>query len=314
MHLLAAGPVAVNPARLLFGRHVKGRDPWSLVVALLLLAACPRRPLSFGPQGQIQDPNEIVKALAARSAKLHRLRSEVSFSADSARGRGSTSGLVAAERPAHLHLELDDFFGNPAAVLTTEGTTLGLYQASSNTFATGPASPYNVARLVPIELPVNEAVDLLFGDPQPLGPRVQSFFVDRARYSYALLFTAGNGAQERRQRIDVDTETLVPVGETVEGWEPFEARFSELRSRFWASRRAAARGRFAWGKDQAQLQEPRDQPSPRSRPLHSATGGTARRAGERAGVEGGMTRTRKRFVALCWPGVTHAYVRRPCGP
>jgi hypothetical protein len=199
-------------------------------VAALLLAACPRRPLSFGPQGEIQDPNEILRALASRSAKLHSLRSEVSFSADGSRGRGSTAGLVAAERPAHLHLELDDFFGNPAAVLTTEGTTLGVYQASSNTFATGLASPRNVASLVPVELPVSEAVDLLFGDPRPLGSRVQGFFVDRGRYSYALLFASGSGAQERRQRIDLDTETLVPVGETVEGWEPFEARFSNFES------------------------------------------------------------------------------------
>ena len=209
---------------------MKRGAPWSLAIAALWLVACPRRPLSFGPQGEIQDPNEIVQALASRSAKLHRLRSEVSFSADGARGRGSTAGLVAAERPAHLHLELDDFFGNPAAVLTTEGTTLGVYQASSNTFATGLASPRNVASLVPIELPVSEAVDLLFGDPRPLGSQVQGFFVDRGRYSYALLFTAGSGAQERRQRIDVDTETLVPIGEAVEGWEPFEARFSNFES------------------------------------------------------------------------------------
>jgi len=204
--------------------------PWSLVVAALWLAACPRRPLSFGPRGEIQDPNEILQALASRSAKLHRLRSEVSFGMNGARGHGTTAGLVAAERPARLRLELDDFFGNPAAVLTTEGTTLGVYQASSNTFSTGLASPRNVASLVPIELPVDEAVDLLFGDPKPIGAQVQGFFVDRGRYSYALLFAAGTGSRERRQRIDLDTETLVPVGETVEGWAPFEARFSNFES------------------------------------------------------------------------------------
>ncbi len=199
-----------------------------LTAAALCLAGCPRRPLSFGPQGEIRDPGELLQALASRSARLQRLRSEVSFSVNGVRGRGSTSGLVAAERPARLRLELDDFFGNPAAMLTTDGTTLGLYQASGNIFATGPASAQNVARLVPIEIPVSEAVDLLFGDPRPLGSEVRSFFVDRQRYSYALVFTSGSGTGERRQRIDLDTETLVPVGEAVEGLAPFEARFLDF--------------------------------------------------------------------------------------
>ena len=201
-----------------------------LAVAALGLIACPRRPLSFGPQGEIKDPGELLQALASRSAKLHRLRSEVSFSANGPRGRGSTSGLVAAERPAFLRLELDDFFGNPAAVITTDGTTLGLYRASDNIYAVGAATAKNVARLVPIEIPIDEAVDLLFGDPRPLGGEVHGFFVDRERYTYALLFTAGSGDGERRQRIDLDTETLVPVGEAVEGAEPFEARFLDFES------------------------------------------------------------------------------------
>jgi len=209
---------------------VRRNAPWILAAAALWLAACPRRPLSFGPQGEIKDPSELLQALASRSAKLHRLRSAVSFSANGPRGRGSTSGLVAAERPAHLRLELDDFFGNPAAVVTTDGTTLGLYRASDNLFATGAATAKNVARLVPIEIPLVEAVDLLFGDPRPLSAEVRGFFVDRDRYSYALFFTAGTGDGERRQRIDLDTETLVPVGEAIEGAEPFEARFLDFEA------------------------------------------------------------------------------------
>ena len=208
---------------------MKARRPqWVLLACALGLTACPKRPFSFGPRGEITDPREALAALAARSVKLHRLRSEISVSAHAARGGGSTRGLVAAERPARLHLELDDFFGSPAAILTTDGARLGYYEASSNTFATGAVSPENLAKVIAIEIPMPGAVDLLFGDPQPLGTEVRGFFVDRARYSYALLFASGVGASERRQRIDLDTETLVPVGEAVEGWEPFQARLSDF--------------------------------------------------------------------------------------
>jgi outer membrane lipoprotein-sorting protein len=186
---------------------------------------------SFGPRGQLTDPSEILQALHARSAKLLRLRSEVSVSAEGGRASGSTRGLVAAERPARLRLELDDFFGNPAAVVTSDGALLGVYQASTNVFATGRATPENVGRALPVELPVNEAVDLLFGDPRPLDDEVREFFVDRDRFSYAVVFSVGPGAGVRSQRIDFDSETLLPVAETVEGLEPFRARFSNFEGR-----------------------------------------------------------------------------------
>lgn len=198
----------------------------ALFAALLSLAACPRRPFSFGPRGELKDPAEVMAALAARSAKLTRLRSEVSVSGKSSRGSGSTSGLVAAARPAQLRFELDDFFGNPAVVLTTDGQILGLYQAATNLFATGAASAENLAQFMPAELEFPEAVDLLFGDPRPLGARVKSFSVDRARYSYALLFETA----DREQRIDFDTESLLPVRVRVEGSHPYEARFSNPES------------------------------------------------------------------------------------
>jgi len=190
------------------------------------LGGCPRRPLSFGPRGEITDPEELLAALRARSTNLLRLQAEASFSGKSDRGSGSTRGLIAAARPASLKLELDDFFGNPAAILTTNGTLLGIYTAQNGIYAEGPPSPENLARLFPIALPFSEVVDLLFGDPRPLSSVPARFFVDRELRSYALLFEGAGGAQ----RIDLDTETLAPVRVRVEGSDPYEARFRDPES------------------------------------------------------------------------------------
>ena len=193
------------------------------LLALLLLSACPKRPLSFGPRGEITEATELLAALQARSQKLLRLQSQASVSGKSDRGSVSTGGLIAAARPASLKLELDDFFGNPAALLTTNGTVLGLYTAQNGVYAEGAASPANLAQLVPLDLPLAEAVDLLFGDPRPLAETPERFFVDRETRSYALLFSNG----DRHQRLDLDTETWVPIRARVEGRSPYEARFDD---------------------------------------------------------------------------------------
>lgn len=207
---------------------MRARRAW-VTVLCLGLAGCPKRPLNFGPRGEITDPAEIVSALAARSVKLLALEAEVSVSGESERGSGSTNGLLAAARPASLKLELDDFFGNPALILTTDGHQLGLYQAQGNLFAVGEASPSHLSQIVPLELPLAEAVALVFGDPQPLGGPVRSFTLDRTREAYALTFEAGEGPGRRTQQLEVDVESLLPVRVRVEGASAYEARFADFQ-------------------------------------------------------------------------------------
>jgi hypothetical protein len=83
--------------------------------------------------------------------------------------RGTASAFVAAERPDRLHIEVLDFFGNPAAVLVTSGGQLAIYDRRARTFYRGKATGANVARLVPLPLPPERLVALLLGAPPLIG-------------------------------------------------------------------------------------------------------------------------------------------------
>jgi hypothetical protein len=78
---------------------------------------------------------------------------------------GSASAFLAAERPDRVHVEVLDFFGNPAAVLITSGGRLALYERRTRTFYRGEASAANVARLLPLPLEPARLVSLLLGAP-----------------------------------------------------------------------------------------------------------------------------------------------------
>jgi len=129
-----------------------------LTAALLLAAGCPRLP----PPGLPSDAPGLLAAVEAAQARVRRVEGTARLGVGGP-GGGSAEALVAAERPDRLRVELLDFFGAPAALLVVAEGRFLFFDARQGTWTRGQATPENVGRMLPLALPVEEAVALLCG-------------------------------------------------------------------------------------------------------------------------------------------------------
>jgi hypothetical protein len=82
-------------------------------------------------------------------------------------GQGGLEQFLVAEKPGRIRVESYDFFGNVLSVLAFDGGRLALFVAQQKVFFRGPATPENVARLVPVAV-TPEALATLLGGSAPL--------------------------------------------------------------------------------------------------------------------------------------------------
>jgi len=129
-----------------------------LTAALLLAAGCMRMP----PPGLPADAAGLLAAVEKAQARVMRVEGNARLGVEGP-GGGSADALVAAERPNRLRVELLDFFGAPAALLVVAEGRFLFFDARQGTWTRGEATPGNVGRLLPLALPVEEAVELLCG-------------------------------------------------------------------------------------------------------------------------------------------------------
>jgi hypothetical protein len=197
---------------------------WALTGCALALTGCPRPELRFGPQGEIKDPEVLLRAMRVRSAQLYSMVGGGNLSVKSERGGGSAGVNIAAERPAKLRTEVLGFFNSPVVLLATNGDRMQISLTDKGTFSEGPATARSLARVIQVSLDPADLVSLLFGDPpilpgaSPVGLRVD---VDRRAYATTL------AAQGRTEIVYQDVETLLPVGAEVDGPEGWRADFAD---------------------------------------------------------------------------------------
>jgi hypothetical protein len=140
--------------------------------ALAGAAACvPRAP----PPDLSLEPGPLLEQVrAASGAAAARVQGEARLQLEAPGQKGSAPAFVAAERPDRLHVEVLDFFGNPAAVLVAEGGRLAIDDRRARTFYRGSATAEHVARLVRLPLPPERIVSLLLGAPPLEGEPVSA--------------------------------------------------------------------------------------------------------------------------------------------
>lgn len=178
---------------------VRTRGPW--LAALLLLSACPRLP----PPDLSADPAELLAAVEAARGKVRRVEGTARLGVEGP-GGGSTEALLAVERPGRLRVELLDFFGAPAALLVVAEGRFLFFDARQGTWTRGEATPANVARLLPLSLPVEQAVELLCGD----APLVNGAAVDASPGDGVMkLVLAEEGGTGRQQWLGVGAGAAV---------------------------------------------------------------------------------------------------------
>lgn len=137
--------------------------------ALALLAAgCrPRVP----PADLSLEPAALLAQVQAAQGRVRSVQGEARVHVETAGGSATVSQFIAAEVPDRLHLEVLDFFGNPAAVLVAADGRFSLLDARRKVLYVGAATPANLARLVPLPLPAEDLVRILCGGAPLLGGR-----------------------------------------------------------------------------------------------------------------------------------------------
>jgi outer membrane lipoprotein-sorting protein len=207
--------------------------------SLLLLTACPKR---LPPANLSADAAALAQQVATAQAQIRSVEGEARVRVSLPQGSGSVQQYIAAEKPDRLHLEALDFFGNQAAVLVAEGGRFALYDARAKTFYRGPATPANLARLVPLPLRAEDLVTILCGG----APLLDAPAVSAAAGDGFVALTLEDGG--RRQVIHVG-EGARPERSDVTGVDPaytvrfdsFDTTTAGVRFPFGAKLKAAAR-------------------------------------------------------------------------
>ncbi|GEJ55859.1 DUF4292 domain-containing protein [Anaeromyxobacter diazotrophicus] len=172
----------------------------ALAAALLaLLAACARVP----PPTLARDPSALLDQVRVAQARVQRVRGAAALRIASPSFSGTVTEFIAAEKPDRVHLETLDFFGTPVAVLVAGGGRFAFYDARAKVFYRGEATPRNISRLLPFELPVEELVTILCGSA-PLLPGAP---LEVGQDDGFLLLTLGLG--DVGQRVAVGEEASV---------------------------------------------------------------------------------------------------------
>jgi hypothetical protein len=188
------------------------------LAALAASACAPRVP----PPDLSVEPEPLLAQVRAAQAKVRSVRGEARLSVESDAASGAAAQLVAAELPASLRIETLDFFGNPIAVLATSGGRFALWNGREKVFYRGPATPENLALLVPLPLAAEELVAILCGTaPVPAGARAVSATPGRGFVTLELALEDG-----RRQVLRVGAGALVERSE-VQGAGGYRLRFEQ---------------------------------------------------------------------------------------
>lgn len=128
-------------------------------LALLATGCRPRVP----PPDLSLEPAALLAQVQAAQGRVLSVQGEARVHVETASGSATVSQFIAAEVPDRLHLEVLDFFGNPAAVLVAADGRFSLLDARRKVLYVGAATPENLARLVPLPLRAEELVRILCG-------------------------------------------------------------------------------------------------------------------------------------------------------
>jgi hypothetical protein len=151
---------------------------------LAVLSGCPRRPLDFGPRGEIRDPLELLSLTQAAEEQVVGVHGDGKARVEAPQGKGSVGLFLSANRPDLVHLESLDFFGKPQAMLVAAQGEFGLYQVEENRYYRGPATAANISRFLPVALPPEELVAVMLGQAPRIPDDTPELSVDSGERAY----------------------------------------------------------------------------------------------------------------------------------
>jgi outer membrane lipoprotein-sorting protein len=189
-----------------------------------LLAGCAHVPPVQRPYAE-PSAAELYASLQERAHKMHGIDAVAKVD-ERAKGipRVTVKVQIFALRPDRLRLELQGPLGSGAATLVTDGDRFSLLDGRSNRFFTGPASPCNVARLIQVELPPSDIVDVLLGSVPISGSPI------------SVEWDASHGGREILRIANPDgMQTRVWLDHRDRVWDPVHAERRDAKGTLWWS-------------------------------------------------------------------------------
>ena len=201
---------------------MKRLAPW----LALALVGCPRRPIQFGPQGEITSATEMLALLQKQDARFVTVQGDAKFKVESPQANGTVNQYIAVTRPAALHIETYNFFGKPVSVLVSDGATFSLYDADKNVFYEGPATVDAMSRFLPIALAPVEVVALMLGQVPRIPAKDGKLVLDseRRRYELTLQF------DQATQVLEIDPKTLDVLRSTIRGVNAYDLELDDYQN------------------------------------------------------------------------------------
>jgi outer membrane lipoprotein-sorting protein len=204
-------------------------DVLLLVAFLVAFAACRPPP----PHGQdltpLPSPEKALQMVQAEGRARRSMRAEgrVTYFGDSGRVRLKT--VLVVERPGRFRVETISPLEQPIDVMASDGERVWLL--SNGKLSEGPATPENIARLLPVPLRADELVDTMLGGvptSERFLPKDLRWTEDHARWVLSMDGQSGETAELAidPDKLRVESATLRrPDGEVrlVLRFDDFEA-------------------------------------------------------------------------------------------
>lgn len=155
------------------------RRAFGLLLLLGLFTGCPKPPVPDGLAGvplAVDDPRAetVLTAHLDRVAGSHALRGEARVAFDGPEFKLNRPQRIAVARPGRLRFEVLGLFDVLAALLVSDGSEFGFFDAASGEITRGMISPELLFDLVHLDLEPQEVVSVLLAAPGPRTELVRS--------------------------------------------------------------------------------------------------------------------------------------------
>lgn len=222
-----------------------------LAAASLGLAACPKQVPP--PDNAIEKPQNLRDAIEARTEQFENARlKEVVLDYFGKDERVKVRQLILVERPSNVRVQTRLPGSNEIVnLLVTDGKTFALHDRETNEYLTGPPTPENINRLLPVDLSAPDIVRVMFGgapwdrfDSEPGEPQLK-WDSKKGLYEYSVATDDGGRLAMYVRHQPYRVESVVEYGPdddlvyryTTDDWEKFGEQTLPTWRRFvWPER------------------------------------------------------------------------------
>ncbi len=176
----------------------------TLPILLLAAASCRPGPVKTADMRPLPSAAEALAELQSSESSRRSLAAMGRVTYFGEEGRVRLRAVIVVERPGRFRLETLTPLEQPIDVMTSDGSRIWLL--SGGKLREGPATPENIARIIPVPLRAEDLVDAMLGGI-PTGERFTASSISWADEDHTRWRLVLDGAGGERATLVVDPET-----------------------------------------------------------------------------------------------------------